>query len=131
MTIFCIKNRRSKADFASTMELLARFELATSSLPTALEYKNRCIPAFSSCFIQGKVPVLIFFAPQPLTQLFASWVKLWVKQVYTKDRALPSVIQAENAGRTSALTPVIASCCLAHVRRVTSSTKFLSLGVAV
>ena len=61
------------------MELLARFELATSSLPTALEYKNRCIPAFSSCFLQGKVPVLIFFAPRPSTQIFASWVKLWVR----------------------------------------------------
>ena len=32
------------------LELLARFELATSSLPTALEYKNRCIPALLSCF---------------------------------------------------------------------------------
>ena len=54
---FCIKNRGRKADFATTLELLARFpqgtkplrgcrELATSSLPTALEYKNRCILAF-------------------------------------------------------------------------------------
>ena len=39
--------------------------------------------------------------------------------------------QAEKAGRISIFTPVIASCCLAHVRRVTSSTKLLSLGEAV
>ena len=33
------------------LELLARFELATSSLPTALEYKNCCIPVLSSWFL--------------------------------------------------------------------------------
>ena len=44
------------------LELLARFpqgtkplrgcrELATSSLPTALEYKNPCIPAILNCFL--------------------------------------------------------------------------------
>ena len=113
------------------LELLARFELATSSLPTALEYKNRCIPAFLSCFPWEKVRIPRFYVPLLSIPIYASWVKLWVKQVYTKGRALPSVIQAKNAGRTSVLTPVIASCCLAHVRRVTSSTKLLSLGVAV
>ena len=33
------------------LELLARFELATSYLPTALEYKNCCIPVFLNCFL--------------------------------------------------------------------------------
>ena len=61
------------------LELLARFELATSSLPTALEYKERYVPAFSRCFLQGKVPVLIFFATLLSIPIYTSWVKLWVR----------------------------------------------------
>ena len=61
------------------LELLARFELATSYLPTALEYKNRCIPGLLSGFLQEKVRVLRFPAPLPSTQIYAPWVKLWVR----------------------------------------------------
>ena len=93
MTIFLQTNRRSKADFASTMELLARFpqgtkplrgcrELATSSLPTALECKSHCVSVHLSCFLQEKVRVSHFPAPLLPPQLFTSWVKLWVRNLW-------------------------------------------------
>ena len=65
------------------LELLARFELATSSLPTALEYKNRCIPAFMACFSWRKVRIPSFFTPALFIPFFASWVKPGVRNPKT------------------------------------------------
>ena len=80
----CRKNKKHPAsnEAKCSLELLARFELATSSLPTALEYKNRCIPAFMVCFSWRKVRIPSFFTPALSIPIYTSWVKTWVRVLW-------------------------------------------------
>ncbi len=60
------------------MELLGRFELPTSSLPTDWKPGNRWYSAVSGSFCSGKMMFSVLSAPLAPFVSFAVWVRLWV-----------------------------------------------------
>ena len=61
------------------MELLGRFELPTSSLPTDSQPSECLFPALLGSFCSGKSETLMLSAPLIPSASFAVWVRLWVK----------------------------------------------------
>ena len=61
------------------LELLPRFELGTSSLPTALEDEILWFCAVSGAFCSVKVRIFILFIPSVPPQFFRWWVCVWVR----------------------------------------------------
>ena len=61
------------------MELLPRFELGTSSLPTALEDEILWFCAVSGAFCSVKVRIFILLIPSVPPQFFRWWVCVWVR----------------------------------------------------
>ena len=70
------------------MELLGRFELPTSSLPTDFQPSERYFPALLRSVCSGKTKTLMLFAPLSPHTRFLLWVRLWVKQINSQ-RAAP------------------------------------------
>ena len=74
----------SHCDSRVSLELLGRFELPTSSLPTDCKPGNRWYPAVSGPFCSGKVLLSVLSAPLSPPDSFAVWVRLWVNTQPTK-----------------------------------------------
>ena len=61
------------------MELLPRFELGTSSLPTDCQPSEYRFPVLWGPFCSGKSEAMLLSAPLPPPARFLLWVNLWVK----------------------------------------------------
>jgi len=64
---------------AGFVELLPRFELGTSSLPTDCPPSKRLHMALWGRFCSGKSEAMVLSAPLPPPARFLLWVRLWVK----------------------------------------------------
>ena len=82
------KNQRKSWPFLrkrpTFVELLTRFELVTSSLPTDCKLGNRWYPAVSGPFCSGKMMLSVLSTPLILSASFPVWVRLWVKPGFRK-----------------------------------------------
>ena len=68
------------------MELLTRFELVTSSLPTDWKPGNCWCSAVSGPFYSGKIRFSVLSAPLVPSAFFAVWVRLWVSTQFATRR---------------------------------------------
>ena len=77
------KNQRKSWPFLrkrpTFVELLTRFELVTSSLPSDRKPESCWCSAVSGPFCPGKMILSILSAPLPPSASFPVWVRLWVK----------------------------------------------------
>ena len=75
--------QQKRPDF---VELLTRFELVTSSLPTDWKPRNRWRSAVSGPFCSGKVMLSVLSAPLSPPASFVVWVRLWVSTQFATRR---------------------------------------------
>mgnify|MGYP006906618676 CR=1 FL=1 len=68
------------------MELLPRFELGTSSLPSDSKPGNRWYPAVSGPFCSRKIMLFVLSTPLIPSASFAAWVRLWVNAQFATRR---------------------------------------------
>ncbi len=66
-------------DFRSFLELLSRFELETSSLPTDTPPSKRLHMALGGHFCSRNAEAIVLSAPLPPPARFLLWVRLWVR----------------------------------------------------
>ena len=74
--------QKKTADF---VELLPRFELGTSSLPTDCQPSEYRFPVLWGPFCSGKSETAVLSAPLPPPARFLLWVKLWVRRIRLRE----------------------------------------------
>ena len=77
---------RNHCGYGVFLELLTRFELVTSSLPTDWKPRNRWRSAVSGPFCSGKVMLSVLSAPLSPPASFVVWVRLWVSTQFATRR---------------------------------------------
>ena len=79
----CVPLDCNTFDFGVFLELLSRFELETSSLPTDCQPSEYRFPALWRPFCSGKSETLVLSALLSPTTRFLLWVNLWVRRYCT------------------------------------------------
>ena len=74
------KSTQNRSFKCLMLELLSRFELETSSLPTDTPPSKRLHSALWGHFCSGKAEAIVLSAPLPPPARFLLWVRLWVRR---------------------------------------------------
>ena len=89
-------------DSSGILELLPRFELGTSSLPTDCQPREYRFPVLLGHFCYGEAWSITLFRPLSPSAFFRVWVTVWVKlQTYNSVQYLRSNLQITSSDTVS------------------------------